>query len=89
MAGYFQDKVRRRAERVAMQALLRDLRRERGLIQQEVADRLGVPQVFVSNYETGERRLDLLELRAVLGALDVTLPEFLERLESQIIDLTD
>jgi transcriptional regulator with XRE-family HTH domain len=32
-----------------------------GLTQQELADRLGRPQSFVAKYETGERRLDVVE----------------------------
>ncbi|WP_431927540.1 helix-turn-helix domain-containing protein [Amycolatopsis tucumanensis] len=42
--------------------LLRELRQEAGLTQVQVAERLGVPQSFVSKYETAERRLDIIEL---------------------------
>jgi hypothetical protein len=35
--------------------------------------------LLVSNYETGERRLDLLELHAVCEALGIPLLEFLQR----------
>lgn len=61
--------------------LLRQLRLASGLRQEEVAVHLGKPQSFVSKYESGERRLDLLELRQVCGALGVTLPDFVTRLE--------
>ena len=43
---------------------------------------LGLPQSFVSKYETGERRLDVLELREVCRALETSLFEFVERLEA-------
>lgn len=43
---------------------LRQARSEAGLTQQEVARKLGKPQSFISKCETGERRLDLLELGA-------------------------
>lgn len=49
------------------QDLLRRLRRARldaGLTQVEVARRLGRSQSFVTKAETGERRLDVVELRA-------------------------
>lgn len=36
-------------------------RLDAGLTQQELASRLGKPQSFVSKYEKGERRLDILE----------------------------
>ena len=50
----------------------------------ELASRLGVPQSFVSKYESGERRLDVLELRLVCQAVGVTLQEFVRRLEKGI-----
>jgi transcriptional regulator with XRE-family HTH domain len=57
---------------------LRRLRTERGLKQGELAGLLGVNQTFVSKYERGERRLDLLELREVCRALGVSLAEFVQ-----------
>jgi transcriptional regulator with XRE-family HTH domain len=57
--------------------LLRQVREEAGLRQIDVADRLDQPQSFVSKYESGERRLDLLEL--VCNACDVKLSEFVQR----------
>ncbi|MCV7251622.1 helix-turn-helix transcriptional regulator [Mycobacterium hackensackense] len=61
-------------------ALLRDLRREAGLTQVEVAARLGVPQSFVSKYESGERRLDVIELRNVANSLETTLVDVIAKL---------
>lgn len=61
-------------------ALLRTLRREAGLTQTQVAARLEVPQSFVSKYETGERRLDVIELRHVAEALDTVLETVIARL---------
>lgn len=48
-----------------------DARQRQGLTQAQVAQRLGKPQSFVSKYERGERRLDLVEvveISAVLSA---------------------
>ncbi len=39
-------------------------RRERGLTQAQVAQRLGKPQSYVSKCESGERRVDVVELAA-------------------------
>lgn len=61
------------AEYQQLCALLRQLRREAGLTQVQVAERLGVPQSFVSKYESAERRLDLIEVRHVAEALGTTL----------------
>jgi hypothetical protein len=46
-----------------------------------MARALGKPQAFVSYYESGARRLDLLELRQICGVLDVTLVDFVRRFE--------
>jgi len=41
---------------------LREARREANLTQEQVARRLRRPQSFVSKCESGERRVDVLEL---------------------------
>jgi transcriptional regulator with XRE-family HTH domain len=61
--------------------LVQQIRREAGLRQQDIADRLSQPQSFVSKYESGSRRLDVLELREVCAACNLTLTEFSRRLE--------
>ena len=63
------DKRTLRREWTLLQKLLRDIRREAGLSQQQLAARLGVSQSFVSKYEAGERRLDVLELRHIGAAM--------------------
>jgi transcriptional regulator with XRE-family HTH domain len=45
-----------------MVARLRQAREEAGLSQREVGRRLGVRQNFVSRAETGERRIDPVDL---------------------------
>lgn len=64
--------------------LLRRIREEREVTQLELAERLEVPQSFVSKIETGERRLDVLELRHVCRELGIPLRAFVERLEAEI-----
>jgi transcriptional regulator with XRE-family HTH domain len=61
--------------------LLRELRREAGLTQVDVAKRLDVPQSFISKYESGERRLDVIELRHVAEAIGTTLEDVVSRLD--------
>ena len=68
----------------ALQELLREARLEAGLRQQDVADRIAEPQAFVSRYETGQRRLDVLELRQICRAVGTTLPAFVARLEARL-----
>lgn len=62
-----------------LRALLFGLRKEAGLRQAELAARLGCPQSFVSKYESGQRRLDLIEVETICEALGLSLAEFVER----------
>jgi len=72
------------AQRQAFRQLLRDLRNERGLLQVDLARKLGRRQNFVSLYERGMRRLDILELREVCKALGISLGAFVKRLEQRL-----
>jgi len=54
-----------------LQLLLRDLRKKQGVRQQELAERLGRPQSYVSKYESGERNIDLVELIDVAKSIDL------------------
>jgi transcriptional regulator with XRE-family HTH domain len=55
----------------AFLAILVATRRRLGISQVELARRLGKPQPFVSYFERGERRLDVVEFYAVATALGV------------------
>lgn len=54
-----------------LRALLIEAREEAGLTQAEVAKRLRRVQSFVSKYELGERRLDVVDFIAVCDCLGV------------------
>lgn len=56
----------------ALRAFLREHRKAAGLRQADLAMRLGVPQSFVSKYESGERLLTFLETLAILRELGVS-----------------
>ncbi|WP_052360337.1 helix-turn-helix domain-containing protein [Solidesulfovibrio alcoholivorans] len=61
--------------------LLRETREAAGLRQADVAEKLRKPQPFVSRYEAGQRRLDLVELEEVCRVLGVRLSEFVKKFE--------
>ena len=71
-------------EQNVLQTLLRQIREEAGMRQVDLARLLDKPQSFVSKYEAGERRLDLLELRLICAALGVPLADFVTRLETTL-----
>jgi len=67
-----------------LRVLLKRIRVEAGLRQADLAARLRQPQSFVSKYESGERRLDFLEIRQVCEATGVSLTAFARRFEASL-----
>jgi transcriptional regulator with XRE-family HTH domain len=74
----------RRVDYKILGAILRDTRERAGLTQNEVCLQLGVPQSFVSKYEAGERRLDVLEFRRICAALKADMFALLAKAESTL-----
>jgi len=72
------------AQRSRLVSLLREMRIEAGLTQVDLAARIEKDQTFVSRYESGQRRLDVLEVREICQALGITLEEFVKRLEKAL-----
>lgn len=69
---------------IALTKTLYSLRMGSGLKQTDLADILDVPQSFVSKIETGERGLDLVELKVVVEAMGATLAEFVIEFEKNV-----
>ena len=61
--------------------LLVAAREQAKLTQADVAARLSRPQSFVSKYETGERRLDVVEFVAVCHALGISPKRIIDALD--------
>ncbi len=61
--------------------LLIQCRKDAGITQQSLAEKLNKPQSFVSKYESGERRLDVIEFLDVAEALQFDVYQFIKRLE--------
>jgi transcriptional regulator with XRE-family HTH domain len=77
--------ARLRTEYAIVGAHLREAREEKNLSQAEVAAKLGVPQSWVSKAETGERRLDVLELFDFLDAVGKKHQPFLRGLRAAAV----
>jgi transcriptional regulator with XRE-family HTH domain len=67
----------------SLRRLLVEARKAAGLTQAELAGRLNRPQSFVSKYERGERRLDVVEFRDVAHALGADPIRFLRKFYSE------
>lgn len=61
-------------------SLLIAARRSAKLTQVEVAEKLDRPQSFVSKYESGERRLDVVEFIEVCSVLKVSPVDIVQQL---------
>ena len=64
--------------------LLKKIRQKNGITQVELAQKLGAPQSFVSKYESGERQLDILELRQICQLIGISFDNFVQQLEEKI-----
>ena len=64
--------------------LLREVRIAAQLTQVQLAKKLGQSQSFVSKYECGDSRLDIIQLRTVCARLGITLADFVARLEGKL-----
>jgi len=64
-----------------LQSLLKTTREEAGLTQTALTKKLKHPQSFVSKYESGERRLDLVDLREICEALKISLLDLVKTFE--------
>ena len=63
--------VQTEQNKIVVGACLAAARRRANVTQQELAARLGKPQSFVSEYERGQRRVDVVEFLVVSLALGV------------------
>jgi transcriptional regulator with XRE-family HTH domain len=63
---------------------LRAARRRAGLTQVEVAQRLGKPQSYVSKCESGERRVDIIEVAAYASLYGISIEDLLPESPDEI-----
>jgi transcriptional regulator with XRE-family HTH domain len=82
--GYVKKTLNKKEYKILLEQLYR-LRLGSGLRQSDLADKLQVPQSFISKIESGERRIDLIELREFCIALGSNLKEFINEFEKALI----
>jgi transcriptional regulator with XRE-family HTH domain len=60
---------------------VRKIRLERGISQEELADRCGLHRTYISDIELGKRNLSLENIERIAISLNKTLPEFFKEVE--------
>ena len=65
--------------RLFLQLLIQE-RKDKGITQVQLAEKLQKPQSYVSKYENGERRLDVIEFLDIAGCLGIDPAEFIKKL---------
>lgn len=69
---------------VAFLKMLREERQTSGFTQVQLADRLGNRQTFISKLESGDRRLDIIELFEYLDSIGSDPVDFVSRLRAKL-----
>lgn len=64
--------------------LLVEARERQGMTQVQLAARLRKPQSYISKYEKGERRLDVVELILICNALNVEATVFFKSVVGEL-----
>ena len=60
---------------------VRKIRLERGISQEELADRCGLHRTYISDIELGKRNLSLENIERIAISLNKTWPEFFKEVE--------
>ena len=64
--------------------ILKKLRTQKSITQLQLANELGKPQSFISKYESGERKLDVIEFIQVCNALGESASAIIQQIEKGI-----
>ena len=65
-----ENKEKQKERELALREFLIELRKKNNLTQEDLARKLDKPQSFISKYESGERRLDILEFIEIVFVLN-------------------
>lgn len=68
-----------------LKQLLIGTRKASGLTQTVLSKKIGKPQSFVSKYESGQRRLDVIEFIEISKALGVDPAEMIKKITTKVL----
>jgi transcriptional regulator with XRE-family HTH domain len=72
------------AQNTIQREMLAGIRISAQLTQTQLSKKLGHPQSYVSKYESGQRKLTLIEVREIALCCGISLPEFVALLEQEL-----
>ena len=72
-----------------LREMLQTRRKKAGLTQRQLAALLDKPQSWVCRHERGDLRMDYMELRTYLQALDVSVVSFVSALERKLAKIEE
>ncbi|MFV0929999.1 helix-turn-helix domain-containing protein [Pseudomonas jessenii] len=75
-----------RPEHAVLLSLLKKYRKEAGMTQVQCSKALERPQSFMSDVESGTRRLDIVQLRDLCQVLGIGLADLIEEFEKSLVD---
>lgn len=70
---------------IYFQTLLKEERVSRNISQKHLSNITGLSQSMISKYESGERKIDIIELMYICESLGLKCSEFIKKLELKII----
>jgi len=82
-------KDREQLKHQMLREMLQGRRKKANLTQRQLAALLDKPQSWVCRHERGDLRMDYMELRAYLQALDVSVVSFVSALERKLAKIEE
>ena len=74
----------RTAQSAVLREILTNLRTTAQLTQAQLSSKLNRPQSYVSKYESGERKLTLVEVREIANSTGSTLSDLVDAFEEEL-----
>lgn len=64
--------------------LIKSIRVDNNLTQIELAEKIRKAQSYISKYESGQRKLDIFEIKDICNSLDISLVEFIQKFDEEL-----